>query len=133
MMEADLIGKIAASVSISAIVADRVTPLARTQGAELPAVVVQRIGGGPEMADDGSAGIQGARVQVDCWGRTYAEAKDLSGVVIAELNATMDEIHGSTTFIYIILEEARDLREPGYNNPEYFFRTSLDFMVWTNF
>lgn len=133
MMEADLIGMLAASPAVLAIVSDRVTPLARTQGAALPAVVVQRIGGGPEMADDGSAGIQGARVQVDCWASTYGEAKDLAGVVIAQLNATMDQIHGSTTFIYIVLEEVRDLREAGYNAPEYLFRTSLDFLVWTNF
>ena len=133
MMEADLIGKLLASAPVSAIVSDRVTPVARTQGAALPAATVQRIAGGPEMADDGSAGIAGVRVQVDCWAATYGQAKDLAGAVTTELNATADEIQGSTNFIYIILEDVRDLREPGYNNPEYLFRVSLDFLVWSNF
>ncbi len=132
MMEKDLIGLLLANAPIVAIVGDRVTPLARTQGAALPAIVVQRIGNGPEYADDGEVGIESARVQIDCWAETYGAAKDLSGAVRDALSALADVIQGSTTFLYIVLEEERDLREPGGNAPEYLFRVSMDFLVWSN-
>lgn len=130
-MEADLIALLLARPAVTGAAGDRITPLARKQGAALPAIVMQRIGGGPEYADDGEAGIQGARMQIDCWGETYASAKDLSGLVISELSALADVIEGATTFLYIVLEEVRDLRESGVNQAEYLYRTSLDFLVWT--
>lgn len=132
-MEKDLIALLLASTSVTAIAGNRVTPVARTQGDPLPAVVIQRISGAPEYADDGEVGLQNARMQIDCWALDYAGAKDLAAAVTQELSAKRDVTQGATTFIYILLDDVRDNREPGYGNPEYLFRTSLDFIVWTNF
>ena len=133
-MEKDLLALLLASASVGAIVGTRITPIAREQGGILPAVTLQRISGGPEYADDGEVGIQGARVQFDCWGDTYASVKDLAIAVTNELSAVQDVTQGATTFIYILLEEERDAgREAGSNADEYLYRVSLDFMVWSNF
>lgn len=126
-MEKDLI-----ALMLALLPGATVTPVARTQGSPLPAVVIQRVSGGPEYADDGEVGLLGARVQVDCWGETYAAAKDQAIAVRGALSALRDRVQGATTFIYVTLEDERDTREPGYNNAEYLFRTSLDFDVWSS-
>lgn len=132
-MEKDLIDLLLANAPLVSLVGDRVTPVARTQGDPLPAVVTMRISGAPEYADDGEVGIQNARMQIDCWGESYESAKDLAAAVTTALSAVRDIVQGATTFIYIILDDVRDSRESGFNNAEYLFRTSLDFIVWTNF
>ena len=132
-MEADLISYLLADVQVAALVGDRVRPNLRPQGEALPSVTVTRISGGPEYADDGEVGLLDARVQVDCWGDTYTVAKGTAGAVTNRLSAVRDVVEGATTFLYVTLEDERDLSEVGANRAEYLHRVSLDFRVWANF
>jgi hypothetical protein len=127
-MEEAIIIRLLADGGVAAIVATRVFPGSRPQGSELPALVLNRISGGPLYADDGEVGLEQGRIQIDCWAATYTEAKLLARAVTASLSA-FDGTVGTTVFEFIELENERDLREGGAGSSDYPFRTALDFMV----
>lgn len=128
-VEADLISYMLTLTAITDLVSDRIQPVSRVQGDPLPGITVTRISGGPLYADDGEVGIADMRVQVDCWGAQYRDAKGLAEVVVEALSAVRDVEQGGTSFTYIMLDNEQDLREGGGNAPEYLFRTSLDFTI----
>jgi hypothetical protein len=127
-MEEAIIARLLADSGLAAIVGTRVFPGSRPQGSALPAVVMNRISGGPLYADDGEVGLEQARIQIDCWAESYGEAKLLARAVTACLSA-FDGTVGATTFEFIELENERDLREGGSDAATYPFRTALDFVV----
>jgi hypothetical protein len=127
-MEEAVIARLLAGSGVAAVVGTRVFPGAHPQGSALPAVVLNRISGGPLYADDGEVGLEQARIQIDCWAETYTGAKLLARVVTACLSA-FDGPVGATTFEFIELENERDLREGGGDAASYPFRTALDFVV----
>ena len=91
--------------------------------------MLHRISGAPLYADDGEAGLEQARIQIDCLADTYAGAKLVARGVKAALSGFEGTV-GATTFQFIELDTERDLREGGGNAADYPFRTSLDFLVW---
>ncbi len=128
-MEEAFIAYLLAAGAISTLVSNRVFPFSRRQGSTLPAITVQRIGGAPEVADDGEAGIEEVRMQVDCWATTYAGARELSRAVRDRLS-TFRGTTGGVDFLHVELDNDQDLRESGANAAEYLYRVSLDFLVW---
>lgn len=130
MVEERITAKLLAATAVKALVSTRIFPVSRTQGSALPAVTLQRIDGAPLLADDGDSGLENPRLQIDCWGKSYTEAKTVARAVVAELNAFDGELSG-VHIPLIELEAERDMpRESGANSSEYLFRTSLDFLVW---
>lgn len=130
-MEAGIIALLLAGPAVSAIVSTRVFPLSRPQGSALPSITVQRISGAPLYADEGEVGLNNGRVQVDCYGISYADAKDLSAAVKSTLSAVKDVSAAGVDFVYILVEDERDIRETGSEQQDYPFRIALDFDVWT--
>jgi hypothetical protein len=128
-MEEALIARLLGIAAVSGMVGTRVYPGSRPQGSALPAVVLNRISGGPLYADDGEVGLEQARIQIDCWAATYSAAKKLARAVTASLSAFEGTV-GETTFQLIELDIEQDLREGGGDAADYPFRTSLDFLVW---
>ena len=129
-MEASLIQLLLSDSGVSAHVSTRVYPGARQQGSALPAITLTRISGGPLYSDEGEAGLDDARIQIDCWAETYSAAKLLARAVKAVLSG-FDGTVGTTSFACVWLDNERDFRETGSNAAEYLFRTSLDFTVST--
>lgn len=129
----DLIGYILADAPIVAIVDDRVQPGRRPQSDPLPALTLVQVSGNPEYADDGDAGLQSVRIQIDCWADSYGAGDALADLVVAALSAVRDVTQGGTTFRYIMLDNRQDLSESGANASEYLFRTSVDFTIWAVF
>jgi Protein of unknown function (DUF3168) len=128
-MEEAIITRLLGDSGVAALAETRVFPGSRPQGSALPALVMNRISGGPEYADDGEVGLEQGRIQIDCWAATYTEAKLLARAVTASLSAFEGTV-GDTTFQLIELDIERDLREGGGNSADYPFRTALDFLVW---
>ena len=128
-MEEAIIVKLLGDGGVAAIVGTRVFPGSRPQASALPAIVLNRISGGPDYADDGEVGLEQGRIQIDCWAETYSGAKLLARAVTASLSAFEGTV-GGTTFQFIALDIERDLREGGSNADAYPFRTVLDFLVW---
>jgi hypothetical protein len=126
-MEEDVIGLLLATAPITALVADRVCPARRPQGSPMPVIVVTRISGAPEYADDGEIGLEAVRLQIDSWATTYTAAKQLGRLVRDRLSA-FSGVYGATDFSYIMLDEERDLSEQGANQTDYPFRIAQDWI-----
>ena len=118
-----------ATAGVTALVSQRVYCGARPQGGDLPDIVINRISGAPVYTDDGNSGLSSARIQVDCYGATYAAAKGVAGAVFNSLSDFVGT-SGGVTFQNILLEAERDFREGGSNASEYLFSTQMDFEVW---
>lgn len=129
MVEEAIIAKLLASAGVLALVSSRVFPVSRPQGSALPAVTIQRIDGAPILSDEGNSELENVRLQIDCWGSKYTDAKKAARAVIAELNAFAGTLSG--VYIPLIeLEAERDMPREGATAQEYLFRTSLDVSVW---
>ena len=128
-MEEAIRTRLLATAGVTALVSQRVYCGSRPQGGTLPDIIINRISGAPVYTDDGESGLATARLEIDCWGETYAAAKNAARAVIASLSAYVGT-SGATTFQYVLLDAERDFREGGGNASEYPFRTNLDFIIW---
>jgi hypothetical protein len=134
-MEEAIRARLLATAGVTALVSQRVYCGSRSQGGTLPDIIINRVSGAPVYTDDGASGLASARLDIDCWGMTYASAKGVARAVIAALsiftaNSSPTETIGGTVFQNILLDAERDFREGGGNVPEYLFRTNLDFIIW---
>lgn len=129
-MEEALKTLLLATSAISAIVSDRLTWLVRQQASALPALVLNVVSNVPEYSDEGEAGISQARVQVDCWGSTYASARALARAVKDRLSGTAETVAG-VEFSAAWVELEQDLYETAAAGAP-LYRVSLDFMITHN-
>ena len=113
---------------VSSVVSDRAYWNMRPQGAALPALVLQVIDRSPAYTMDGNAALAETRVQIDCYGTTYAQAKTLARAVRTPLDGKRFT-QSSIRFEAFRLDE-RDLSEAGTTEGERVHRISLDFQIW---
>lgn len=125
-MEAALIAKLLATAGVTALVSTRINWSRRVQGEALPAIVLHRISGTPDVTHAGASGLVVSRVQVDCWGSTYSSAKAVARAVEAAITA-QTFTQGAIRFDVILIDAERD--DTDDEAPETLFRTSLDLMV----
>lgn len=125
-MEAALINRLLADAGVGAVVARRVTPVRRDQGGLLPALVLHRVGGSHDYHLGGASGLVASRVQIDCWGSTYASAKAAAAATKAALNGARWVANPVRVDAVLIEGERDDTFDEG---GKALYRTSLDFMV----
>lgn len=111
-----------ANASVTSAVGTRVAWGSQPQGTAAPYVNLHRIGGAHSQTTDGPDGMIESRVQADCWGKTYGEAKAGARGIIAALNGYRD-----TTFRHIAVESERDDDDLTPPNPLY--RSSIDLRI----
>jgi hypothetical protein len=124
-MEAALIAKLLATAGITALVSTRINWSRRPQGAALPAIVLHRIDGTPDVHHAGASGLVVSRVQVDCWGASYGSAKAVARAVETAITA-QTFTQGATRFDVILIDSERD---DSTDETTPLFRTSLDLIV----
>lgn len=120
-MKQELMARVVAGLPTGTPVAWAVAP----RNSSVPRVVLWQIGGTFELAVDGVTGMQTALVQIDCWGRSYAQAVDTGSLVYAQLagwSSKAAKIHA------VLPQSVRDF-EPNTDVDELLFRRSLDFDV----
>ena len=110
--------------AVTAISGSRISYGSAAQGAALPYVVLHVIGDNEEHTYKGPDGLSQGRVQADCYGTTYAQAKLLSRAV----RAALDGYRGGN-FSGIFHASTRDQREGGTNEPERPFYVQMDFLT----
>lgn len=134
-MEEALVAYLLANAGLTALVGDRINWSTRPQGSIVPALALTKVGGVRGYTMRGPDGLIEARVQVDCWGRTFGEAKRASRAVIAAMHG-IKGVHGGVRFQSAFVDGERDGFDSGSNvqtgSAERLFRTSLDFIIWHN-
>lgn len=118
------------SSGLTDLVGPRITWATRPQASSLPALVLHKISGAPEYSDEGEAGLFSARIQIDCWGGTYAAAKGVAREVMARLSGdgaafTQEGIE----FQAVFNEDGQDSFERGAGGED-LYRHRLDFIIW---
>jgi hypothetical protein len=127
-MEEALTAHLLADPALGGLVGPRIFWGERPQGQPLPAVVLLVVDGNPDYAMRGATGLKNTRLQVDCWGRSYSEARQVA-------NAASDALHGflglrgSVDVQASFLDAERDLSENSGEGGR-LFRRSLDFILW---
>jgi len=124
-MEAALIAKLLAATGVTALVSTRINWGRRVQGAALPAIVLHRVSGLPDVHHGGASGLVVSRVQVDCWGASYGSAKAVARAVETAITA-QTFTQGAVRFDVILIDSERD---DSTDETTPLFRTSLDLMV----
>ena len=127
-MEESLIALLLASTGVSDLVSARVNWNRIAPPAAPPYVILRRISGVRDYKLSGATGLVESRVQVDCYGSTYASAKAVARAVEAVLSGYRGT-QGATTFDGIFLSAERDLIDDD-ESPADLHGVSLDFMVW---
>lgn len=123
-MEEELRTILLGTGALTAIVGSRVDWSTRPQGTALPAVTLHVVSGAEGYTLKSRDGLLKSRVQIDCWGVTYASAKTTSRAVITALSGARDG-----GFRGMFHESTRDDREGGTNEADRPFRVGLDFSV----
>lgn len=124
-MEAALITRLLATAGVTALVSTRINWSRRPQGSALPAVVLHRVSGTPDVHHGGASGLVVSRVQVDCWAASYGSAKAIARAVQTAITA-QSFTQGATRFDVILVDSERD---DSTDETTPLFRTSLDLMV----
>ena len=124
-MESALIAKLLATAGVTALVGQRINWSRRPQGAALPAIVLHRVSGLPDVHHAGASGLVVSRVQVDCWGEAYGSAKAVARAVQSAITA-QTFTQGATRFDVILIDSERD---DSTDETTPLFRTSLDLMI----
>lgn len=128
-MEEALRSILLGDAGVSAQVGTRVAWGRRPQSdATLPAIVLHKITGIRDYVMSGASGMVESRVQVDCYGTTYAAAKQAARAVMTAVNSYSGTVSG-TVFQRISIDGERDTNEADTagNN---LHRTSIDLMIW---
>lgn len=117
--ETALLRTLREDAGLSALVGNKVFPLAIPAGNYLPCVTFQRIGGMPANTLSGHSGLEEIDLQIDVYAKNYGEAKAVAKAVRAAMPPSSD-VFGAH------LIEDQDLYEDGTN----YFRVSMEFKVW---
>lgn len=97
--------------------------------ADLPAVRLFEISGLPQMNLAGPSGWSRSRVQVEAWGRTYKDARDLADIIGGRdgvLNGMRVTTGGFRLRTFILGRRADD----DTDSVGVLHRTALDVLVW---
>ena len=134
-MEEALVAYLLANTGLATLVGNRITWTTRGQASQTPAIVLTKVSGVRGYTMLGPDGLVEARVQIDCWGRTFGEAKQVSRAVIAAMHGIAG-VRGGVRFQSGFVDGERDDFDSGSNvqagSAERLFRTSLDFIIWHN-
>lgn len=127
-MEEAFVALLLGSPAIIECVEDRVFPVVRPQGSLLPCLVYNGFSREQVMTTTGAANLSSRRVQVDAWGKTYADVKALERAVNARLIGFTGVVAG-VEFQGIFDNGGGG---DGFENapPDRLYRVSLDFLVW---
>ncbi len=126
-MEEALVQYLLGAIGLTSLIGQRADWAIRPQASLLPQLVLHTIDSAPYYSDEGESGLFSARVQVDCWDRTYAGAKTIARQVLSRLSGAVFT-QGPVTFQLSHAEDQQDDFEIGAGDEE-FYRTRLDFIV----
>jgi hypothetical protein len=126
-MEAALTSLLLAHTALTTLVGQDITPNVRQQASGLPAVVLTRISGERDYHMGGSSNLTQSRIQIDCYGSSWPQAKSVARAVISCLSGFNGTATGSV-IRSAMLDSERHFFDG--EDPEAVHRVSLDFNIW---
>ena len=117
--EQALLATLQGDEGLSALVGEKIFALLIPEGTMLPCVTFQRISGTPANTLDGHSGLERISLQVDAWGRNYAEAKTVAKAVRAAMPPKGE------TFGAHLVKDA-----DFYENETNYYRISMEYACW---
>lgn len=128
-MEEALRSLIVSASGVTNLVSTRVYWRQAPQSVSANFINLHRVGGGRDYKMGGASGLVESRVQVDCWGGKYSEAKLIARAVEAAVSGYSGTIGGKQVQgIFIDAERDDDQSDSGDVATRY--RTSLDLLIW---
>lgn len=128
MIESDLFTLLTHDAAIAALVASRVYPVQLAEDAALPALSYQIVSavGEPTME---TSGLQRWRLQLDCWGDTYADASTLRQQVALLLDGYQGDLASG-----VRLQNAQAMqRIDFFDDMPRVYRCMIEFYLWFDF
>lgn len=127
-MEEALVTRLLAVAGLTALTATRIYWNLAPQNVAKPYVVLTRVTGIRDMKMSGPSGLVESRVQVDCYGATYASAKGVALQAETALSGYKGTV--STTIFdgcFLVMERHGYVPD---DTPDRLHRISLDFIIW---
>jgi len=126
-MEQALIDLLLGTPAITDLISDRLTPGVRTQGAALPALVMNVFPSERGYSHQGDDGLPSARVQLDAYAADYIGAHDLAAAVMARVSGFAGVVGDRR----LTITEARQRTGFEYAPPARTCRRLIEFTVWS--
>ncbi len=128
LIEVALANQLLANTGVAALVSTRVYPVRLPQGGTYPAITYSKVSGSRIRTMGSHEDSANPRVQVSCWGKTYADAKGLANAVRIALDRFSGTLGGmgGVDVSAILLENELDLDDPETK----LYHVPLDFLVW---
>lgn len=126
-MEEAIRALLLANSGVSGLVFGRVHWVNRPQGSVLPAIVLHRISGQPDVHYVGESGLVQTRVQADCYGRTYASSVAVARALQAAVGGYSGTVSG-VRFSPITIDSIRSDYES--SEPDEIYLTGVDLLIW---
>lgn len=128
-MEEALITYLLGVSAVSSVLSDRLNYNTKPQSTLLPCAVIQRVSGEPVYESNGASGLEESRIQVDCYGASYAEAKTVARAIIGALSGVRF-IQGSIHFNSCFINFQNDRFEASNDGANKYHRVILDITIW---
>lgn len=129
-MEEALRAVLVSDAGVSGQVATRVYWGRRSQSTSvLPAVVLEKISAPRDYTYTGPSNLIESRVQADCFGESYANAKAAARSVISALS-NYSGTQSGVVIQRVTIENERDFQGQESGADRYLFATSVDLLIW---
>lgn len=116
--------------TVSGLVGTRIRPHAAHPSDDYPYIVYFRISTRHIESFDGSAGLAGARIQVQCWDETFSTVQTLSNAIRAVLQGYSGTVGGDVIQGISILDELDDFEPPVKKTERGVHASAIDALVW---
>lgn len=129
-MEEALRAILAANSGVTTLTSTRIYWGRRSQSTSvLPAVVLEKVSAPRDYTYTAPSNLIESRVQVDCFGETYASAKAAARAVISALS-NYSGTQSGVVIQRITIENERDYQGQESAANRYLFVTSVDLLIW---
>lgn len=113
---------------VSNLIGSRMYPVRLPQSPTVPAIVYMAITGQRFHNTEGSSGLSGPRIQIDCWAATFSETQSLALAVRKVLDGYRGAA-GDDTIQGAFFDSERDFFEADAGVSG-LYRTSMDFFIY---
>ena len=133
-IEKALVNLLSSDASVNAKVGGRIYPVFVPNDQSLPAITYQEVSGVRDNVMAGASGLVQARFQINCWTKTYREARELADLVRTALSPDNDSypktVEGTNIQGIMLLNENDVPTIHGDNEELSGHGKMLDFSVW---